>query len=229
MRPTNLGNDHAARPRPRRRRRGGGQGLHTQPRIVGWLQRVGKWADKDEVPWCSAFVDEIAHRGGCCATKSLRARSWLQVGIGLSLDDAEPGMDIVIFNRGGPDDPTVINAPGHVGILRLMIRLDLCRPCSAAIRVTECATLGILDETYLASDAYTESKGGRHIMRRLIFAAMCSSACSAVGAAGSRHRPSRDSSIRRSTCRSTCRAWTRSETTAPTSCFRTSRSGPDCR
>ena len=39
------------------------KGAKHNPRIVGWLQRVGKWADKDEVPWCSAFVDEIAHRG----------------------------------------------------------------------------------------------------------------------------------------------------------------------
>lgn len=114
MRPTNLGNitllDLA------RAEEGVAEvkGSTHNPRIVGWLQRVGKWADKDEVPWCSAFVDEIAHRGDCCATKSLRARSWLQVGIGLSMDDAEPGMDIVIFNRGGPFDPTVIDAPGHV-------------------------------------------------------------------------------------------------------------------
>ena len=91
------------------------KGSTHNPRIVGWLQRVGKWADADEVPWCSAFVDEIAHRAGCCATRSLRARSWLQVGEAVDgLVQAEPGMDIVIFNRGGPHDASIIDAPGHV-------------------------------------------------------------------------------------------------------------------
>ena len=90
-------------------------GSAHNPRIVGWLQRVGAWADADEVPWCSAFVDEIAHRGGCCTSHSLRARSWLQVGTPVALEDAVAGMDIVIFNRGnGPHDATIIDAPGHV-------------------------------------------------------------------------------------------------------------------
>ena len=95
------------------------KGKAHNPRIVGWLQRVGKWADKDEVPWCSAFVDEIAHRAGCCASHSLRARSWLKVGESVEfmagLERVRSGMDIVILNRGGPADPTVIDAPGHVG------------------------------------------------------------------------------------------------------------------
>ena len=91
------------------------KGATHNPRIVGWLQRIGKWADADEVPWCSAFVDEVAHRGGCCATSSLRARSWLQVGTPIALPDAVAGMDIVIFNRGGgPHDASIIDAPGHV-------------------------------------------------------------------------------------------------------------------
>ena len=90
------------------------KGAKHNPRIVGWLQRVGKWADKDEVPWCSALVDEIAHRGDCCTSGSLRARSWLKVGHRIELEDAVAGMDIVIFNRGGPHDATIVNAPGHV-------------------------------------------------------------------------------------------------------------------
>ena len=91
------------------------KGSAHNPRIVGWLQRVGAWADADEVPWCSAFVAEIAHRGGCCESRSLRARSWLNVGQRIEREDAVPGMDIVILNRGGSVDPTVIAAPGHVG------------------------------------------------------------------------------------------------------------------
>ena len=91
------------------------KGKSHNPRIVGWLQRVGAWADADEVPWCSALVDEIAHRGGCCTSNSLRARSWLVVGEAVDgLTRARAGMDIVIFNRGGPHDATIIAAPGHV-------------------------------------------------------------------------------------------------------------------
>ena len=91
------------------------KGATHNPRVLGWLQRVGAWADKDEVPWCAAFVDEIAHRAGCCTSNSLRARSWLVVGEAVDgLAQARPGMDIVIFNRGGSADPTVIAAPGHV-------------------------------------------------------------------------------------------------------------------
>ena len=50
-------------------------------------------------------------------SKSLMARSWLNVGYAIDIDAAEVGWDIVIFKRGSgaQPGPNVINAPGHVG------------------------------------------------------------------------------------------------------------------
>ena len=39
----------------------------------------------------------------------------LTVGTPIDVAAAEPGFDVVILNRGGVADPTVIDAPGHVG------------------------------------------------------------------------------------------------------------------
>lgn len=88
------------------------------PLIQWWLSlcRFGFDAH-DETPWCSAFVNGIAFELGVPRTESALARSWLQVGRPVSLDEAEVGWDIVILQRGsGPQPgPEVIAAPGHVG------------------------------------------------------------------------------------------------------------------
>jgi len=49
-------------------------------------------------------------------SKNLMARSWLTVGKGITLDEAEPG-DIIILKRGSGDQPgpEITDAPGHVG------------------------------------------------------------------------------------------------------------------
>lgn len=48
----------------------------------------------------------------------MRARSWLRIGRPVSTEEAEQGFDVCVFNRAnGPQDPTIINAPGHVGFL----------------------------------------------------------------------------------------------------------------
>ena len=84
------------------------------PQILAFLQLDADWPDHDEVPWCSGFVNYIAWLCRAPRSKSLRARSWLEVGQRIELDAAYPG-DIVIFNRGGSPDPTVIASKGHVG------------------------------------------------------------------------------------------------------------------
>lgn len=83
--------------------------------IVAMLELDSSWAHKDEIPWCSAFVNYVAFLLGLERTKSLRARSWLRVGTAV-VDGALPG-DIFIFSRGSwKPGPEVIKAPGHVGI-----------------------------------------------------------------------------------------------------------------
>jgi len=84
--------------------------------ILSMLKLDNNWPEHDEVPWCSAFANHIAWLSRLARSKDLRARSWLTVGKGLNLDDAEPG-DIVILKRGTGDQPgpEVLDAPGHVG------------------------------------------------------------------------------------------------------------------
>lgn len=92
-----------------------GQHLHN-PLIVGMLKLDDDWPQTDETPWCSAFVNFVCFLVAVPRTRSLRARSWLTVGEPVALEDAEAGFDLVILNRAdGPQDPSIIEAPGHVG------------------------------------------------------------------------------------------------------------------
>jgi len=86
------------------------------PQIMAMLRLDMKWPSHDEVPWCSAFVNYIAWLCRHPRSKDLRARSWLNVGVGIELDDAQPG-DIIIIKRGKGEQPGPENttAPGHVG------------------------------------------------------------------------------------------------------------------
>lgn len=90
-------------------------GSASNPAVLAMLHLDQTWPDGDEVPWCSAFVNWIAWHLRLPRSKSLRARSWLLVGEPLELAAAEAGEDVVVLNRGGPQDPGVIEAPGHVG------------------------------------------------------------------------------------------------------------------
>ena len=92
-------------------------GKVSNPQILAMLQLDQAWPEGDEVPWCSAFVNYITWLLRLPRSKSLGARSWLQVGIPINLEDAELGFDVVILKRGGENQPgpDVINAPGHVG------------------------------------------------------------------------------------------------------------------
>jgi len=90
-------------------------GKDDHPLIRWWLSLCfdGKLDVPDETPWCSAFVNGVAWELRLPRSKSARARSWLTVGLPVSLTDARPD-DVVVFNRGGSKDPNVIQSPGHV-------------------------------------------------------------------------------------------------------------------
>ena len=92
-------------------------GREDNPAILAMLKLDANWPEGDEVPWCSAFVNYVAFLMRLPRSKSLRARSWLRVGLPITLGECRPDSDVVILSRGtgvqpGPD---VINAPGHVG------------------------------------------------------------------------------------------------------------------
>lgn len=84
-------------------------GAVDNPQIMAMLRMDQSWPANDEVPWCSAFVNYVAKLGGCERSKSLAARSWVNVGSFLRIEDALPGFDIVVLSRGS--NP----AQGHVG------------------------------------------------------------------------------------------------------------------
>ena len=89
------------------------------PLIQWWLSLCGFPATvKDEVPWCSAFVNAVAKLSGCGRTGSAAARSWLNIGPPVDPASAVPGFDVVVLKRGGADQPgpEVVNAQGHVGL-----------------------------------------------------------------------------------------------------------------
>lgn len=91
-------------------------GKVDNPQIMAMLKLDNSWPSNDEVPWCSAFANYIAWLCHMPRSKDLRARSWLEIGVGITLDEAEPG-DIVVITRGQGEQPgpDVIDAPGHVG------------------------------------------------------------------------------------------------------------------
>jgi uncharacterized protein (TIGR02594 family) len=91
-------------------------GNMDNPQILSMLKLDGDWPEHDEVPWCSAFVNYICWLLRLPRSKSLMARSWLEVGKAVQLKDAEIG-DIVVLKRGTGKQPgpEVTDAPGHVG------------------------------------------------------------------------------------------------------------------
>ena len=91
-------------------------GQLDNPQLMAMLKLDVDWPEGDEVPWCSAFVNYVCWLLRLPRSKSLRARSWLQVGTAIPLSEADRG-DIVVLTRGAGDQPgaEVIEAPGHVG------------------------------------------------------------------------------------------------------------------
>lgn len=74
--------------------------------------------EPDETPWCAAFVSRICWMLRLPRSKSAAARSWLNYGTPVPIEEAKPGFDVVIIQRGeGPQPgPEVTSgAPGHVG------------------------------------------------------------------------------------------------------------------
>jgi uncharacterized protein (TIGR02594 family) len=85
-------------------------GAKDNPFVLGMLQLDDLWPEHDEVPWCSAFVNWVFWLLRLPRSKRLSARSWLQVGEAIPLEEASVGHDIVVLWRGDKDGPN-----GHVG------------------------------------------------------------------------------------------------------------------
>jgi uncharacterized protein (TIGR02594 family) len=88
-------------------------GQHTQ-RILDYHQTTTLRATRDEVPWCSSFVNWVMLQAGHQGTKSALAASWLDWG--RTLDAPRPGAITVIKRKGATSDPATGSGTGnHVG------------------------------------------------------------------------------------------------------------------
>jgi len=77
--------------------------------IVNYAQACGfEWVNDDETPWCSIFVNWVAHKCKLKRSNKANARSWLLIGEKVD-STPEPG-DVVVFWRESPQ-----SWKGHVG------------------------------------------------------------------------------------------------------------------
>jgi uncharacterized protein (TIGR02594 family) len=92
-------------------------GTSSNPLLLAMLRLDQTWPTDDVTPWCSAFLNFVCWLIRVPRSKSLAARSWLTVGSAIPLDQAVPGFDVVVLQRGSGKQPgpSVIQAPGHVG------------------------------------------------------------------------------------------------------------------
>jgi len=71
----------------------------SNPEIEKMFADAGHSGNRDDVPWCAAFVGAMLKRAGIKGTGKLNARSYLDWGVPVDRKDAKPG-DIVVFKRG---------------------------------------------------------------------------------------------------------------------------------
>ena len=87
------------------------EGENSNAVILEMINRMfPQWKDDSTLPWCSVFMNYIAEKSGVYGTGKANARSWLDWGHEVSIDEAEPG-DVIIFWRGNKD-----SWKGHVGL-----------------------------------------------------------------------------------------------------------------
>lgn len=77
-------------------------GNEHNPKVIQYFNDVGHaWVQDDETAWCAAFVGAMLKKAGKRHTGKLNARSYLDQGVSVGLDNAKEG-DIVVFSRGDP-------------------------------------------------------------------------------------------------------------------------------
>lgn len=71
----------------------------SNPKVDAYFDDVGHPTMQDDVSWCAAFAGSMLKRAGFPHTGKLTARSYLDWGVPVPIEDAEEG-DIVVFWRG---------------------------------------------------------------------------------------------------------------------------------
>jgi len=81
-------------------------GAPTEPRIAGWLKKLGAWWSDDATPWCGVAVAAWMQQAGVVLPKHwYRAKGWLDWG--QTMATPAPGCVVVYERQGG----------GHVGLV----------------------------------------------------------------------------------------------------------------
>lgn len=87
------------------------KGIKSNNRLLTLIKQWASWVkDDSEIAWCSIFVNYIAKKLEYEYSNKLTARSWLNIGTPINLENAEIG-DVVIFWRG-----SVTDWRGHVAL-----------------------------------------------------------------------------------------------------------------
>lgn len=77
-----------------------GPGPENNPVIMEMYASVGHdWVEHDAVAWCAAFVGHCLESAGLRSTRKLTARSYLDWGVPIEVEDAQQG-DIGVIPRG---------------------------------------------------------------------------------------------------------------------------------
>lgn len=89
-----------------------GPGDH--PRIQQYLAatKIAPRLQRDETPWCSAFVCWVMEETGISSTRSAAARSWLKWGEAIKVPRVGC---ITVFNRQSADNPNAAHVAFYVG------------------------------------------------------------------------------------------------------------------
>ena len=75
------------------------EGTAHNDRIIAYAREAGfDWYKADETPWCSVFLNWVAHKAGADRSKDARSASWTAVGEKVS--EPLPG-DVILFGKGG--------------------------------------------------------------------------------------------------------------------------------
>lgn len=84
-------------------------GANHDPQVLKYFAEIGhSWVKDDETPWCAAFANWVCQMAVAEKTGKLNARSFLEIGTEVNIEDAKPG-DVVVLWR---DTPT--SSKGHV-------------------------------------------------------------------------------------------------------------------
>lgn len=91
------------------------KGAPTEPRIAGWLKKLGAWWGDDETPWCGTFVAAVMQAQSIPVPKAwYRAKGWVDWGRRLTTPTVGC---VVVFERTGGGHVAIVVGCDQIGRL----------------------------------------------------------------------------------------------------------------